>query len=245
MEEMNTQEIKTKKSKKWYQRWWVWLLIIIAAFIAIGQIRNTIEQAQIKEIPNVMSINYADAEKVLSEKGFTVTSIETDASSILSNNKLYNRSVKKGEVFKINDRVSPDYVGQTKDRNITIYYAKDDYTYEKPAETEKPVPTSASQTNKTIESEKIEGSTAAWKQFLKDYEAWFDKYIDILKKYKRNPTDASILSDYSKMVSEMTEWSERAKQYQDELSKDPNASEMLKEYMDTLARITKKASELQ
>lgn len=113
--------------KKLYQKWWIWVigLIIIISIWRIGSI--TIDEAGTKYIPNVMSINYTDAEKVLKKQGFKVTVIETNADSVLSND-VNNRSVKKGEVFKINNETNPDYTyGSTKDKKITIYYAKNDY----------------------------------------------------------------------------------------------------------------------
>lgn len=113
--------------KKLYQKWWIWVigLIIIISIWRIGSI--AIDEAGTKYIPNVMSINYTDAEKVLKKQGFKVTVIETNADSVLSND-VNNRSVKKGEVFKINNETNPDYTyGSTKDKKITIYYAKNDY----------------------------------------------------------------------------------------------------------------------
>ena len=44
-------------------------------------------------------------------------------------------------------------------------------------------------------------------EFLKDYEDFMDRYVEILKKYKSDPTDVSILSDYTTIISEASEWS--------------------------------------
>ncbi len=81
---------------------------------------------------------------------------------------------------------------------------------------------------------------AEWKQFLEDYEAWVDDYIEIVKKYKENPTDISILSDYTEMVSDMADWSERANEVQKELENSPTATV---EYAAELARIAAKLAE--
>jgi hypothetical protein len=37
-------------------------------------------------------------------------------------------------------------------------------------------------------------------QFIKDYEAFADSYVIIFKKYKENPTDASILTEYTEIA---------------------------------------------
>lgn len=57
-----------------------------------------------------------------------------------------------------------------------------------------------------VEKKSSESSTDC-DEFLKGYEKFMDKYIAILKKYKANPTDASILSDYTSMLTEAQEWS--------------------------------------
>ena len=86
----------------------------------------------------------------------------------------------------------------------------------------------------TTSSEAKKDSTsddAEWKQFLKDYEAWVDDYIEIVKKYNNNPTDMSILSDYTEMVSEMAEWSEKADEIELELEDTDAALEYSKEVL--------------
>ncbi len=81
-----------------------------------------------------------------------------------------------------------------------------------------------------------------WRQFLKDYEAWVDSWIEISKKYRENPKDLTIISDYTNMLSEMYEWGERADEYENELKNDDMSSEEFAEYMNTLSRILIKIS---
>ena len=95
--------------------------------------------------------------------------------------------------------------------------------------------------DKTTSTESVKSSTddAEWKQFLKDYEAWVDDYIAIVKKYKENPTDMSILSDYTEMISEMTEWTERA----DEIELELEDTDAALEYSKEILRIAGKLAE--
>lgn len=88
--------------------------------------------------------------------------------------------------------------------------------------------------------DKSENTDTEWKEFLADYEAWVDDYIEIVKKYKENPADTSILSDYSAMLSEMSEWTEKADEIELELE-DTNAAI---EYSAELLRIVAKLSEV-
>lgn len=75
-----------------------------------------------------------------------------------------------------------------------------------------------------------------WRQFIKEYEAWVDNYIAIVQKYQKNPTDASIMSDYTKMIAEAKDWTERAEKIKDEL-KDANA---MADFSAELLRISSK-----
>ena len=101
------------------------------------------------------------------------------------------------------------------------------------------------QTNAKTEESSVAGTAstsdnAQWKQFLKDYEAWVDDYIALMKKYEANPTDASILADYTEMMNEVASWTTRAEEVQKELEASP---EDLAEYTATLARIAEKLAE--
>lgn len=46
-------------------------------------------------------------------------------------------------------------------------------------------------------------------EFLNEYEQFMKEYIVIIKKMKSNPTDMSIMSDYSDMMSEAEEWADK------------------------------------
>lgn len=232
-----------KTTKKMYQRWWVWVIGLIVLFFVWNVGSNTINKARTKEIPNVMSINYTDAETVLKEQGFNVTSIESDAGSVLSNGS-YNRSVKKGEVFKINDKTSPNYYEATKNKKVTIYYAKEDYTYNEPSKESTPTPTiAAAKSDNPVNSTSSSSSESLdWKQFLKDYEAWVDSYVEFMKKYKNNPTDASLIAEYGKLLSETAEWAEKSQKYENQL-KEMSASD-LGEYTKSITRILEKISSI-
>lgn len=98
-----------------------------------------------------------------------------------------------------------------------------------------------------IETQKTEESAAQtkgepeWKQFLKDYEDWMMKYAEVMKKYKDNPADSSILSDYADMMKELADWQSRAETVKNELE---NASPSeVAEYSAELLKIAGKMAE--
>jgi hypothetical protein len=48
-------------------------------------------------------------------------------------------------------------------------------------------------------------------QFCSDYEAFADDYVAFMKKYKANPTDPSMMSEYSEMMSKAADMQESSK----------------------------------
>ena len=198
----------------------------------------TLTSCDEKSIPNVMGVAHEEAKTVLENAGFEVSEIEADASEILPNTS-WNRSVKKDIVFKVNDETNPDYGKKAiaKDNKVVIYYAKEDYVYEKPTDDQKTDDTASKESPQASPST----SNVSWKQFLKDYEKWVDDYIVIMEKYTKNPTDITILSDYMQCMQDIVEWSERADKIEEELEDDLVAQ---KEYIEMLARIVIKLNSI-
>lgn len=78
-----------------------------------------------------------------------------------------------------------------------------------------------------------------WKQFLKEYENWVDDYIKLVKKYAENPSDMSILSEYTKMAADAAEWAEKADKIESEL----NDPKIAAEFSAQLAKIAVKLAQ--
>ena len=267
--------------------WCALVIIAVVLLLFYVESRKNAERAAVRAaefakthtvIPNVMGLAHGDAKAVLEREGHEVTEIEADASSILGIYSYWlneQRSVKKGEVFKVNDVLRPDYTERAnnpyaKDNHVTIYYAKRNYVPDEPdyaesdeEETEdeeaepepEPEEDPESTPTPTLEPKKKEApvkeakatpapkasTTVEWKQFLKDYEAWVDSYIALMAKYEKNPTDITILADYTASVLKLAEWAEKAEAMEDALDDDPAA---LKEYLAMLARIVTKLSKI-
>lgn len=43
-------------------------------------------------------------------------------------------------------------------------------------------------------------------EFLDNYEKWVDSYLEFLEQYLKNPTDAELLSKYTKILEEASSW---------------------------------------
>lgn len=98
-------------------------------------------------------------------------------------------------------------------------------------------PTVAEEKKDKTESDTIDPD---FKAAMDSYEAFFDEYVAIMKKYKQNPTDMSILSDYTKY---MEKYADTMKKFEEWESEDLNAAE-LAYYLDVQNRISKKMLEI-
>ena len=237
-------ELKSKINKKTV------IIGIIALLVIIGAFRSCLssdEKKDFRAVPNIMGVDHTDAKKVLTDAGFEVTEIEADAESVLAGT-IHKRTVKKGQVFKINDESNPNYSDNSyspiaKDQKVVIYYAKEDYTYGSlPTKNNDPTKVNSDDTSTasaTTEAAATTGKkeTVDWKKFIKDYEEWVIDYIEMPEKYNENPNDFLLLADYSKSLIKMVEWAEDAEKLEDDLIDD---AEALSEYLAALSRITAK-----
>ncbi len=79
-----------------------------------------------------------------------------------------------------------------------------------------------------------------FKQTMDDYEAWFDHYCDVMKRYQEDSSDLELLSEMTELISEeATMFDEMENMDQDEM----NTAE-LAYYLEVTARIEKKLLEV-
>lgn len=83
--------------------------------------------------------------------------------------------------------------------------------------------------------------TREWKKFLKEYDAWVNEYIKMLKKYADDPTNLTIISDYAKMMEELGEWEAKSEKIEKELN-EASPTE-LAEYVSEILKIVARISE--
>ncbi|MBR1482547.1 MAG: hypothetical protein IJ598_06225 [Ruminococcus sp.] len=79
------------------------------------------------------------------------------------------------------------------------------------AATEKPTekPTKAPEKNESKPESKADTDsdsvTPSFKETMDSYEAFFDSYIDFMKKYKENPSDLTMITEYSDYISKYSD----------------------------------------
>lgn len=95
---------------------------------------------------------------------------------------------------------------------------------------------SETQDNKSSDDE---GIRSEFKQAMDSYEAFYDEYCDIMKKYSENPTDMSIMSDYMELVGKQ----EQVDKDFEKWNGDMNEAET-KYYMEVTNRVLKKLSDV-
>jgi len=83
----------------------------------------------------------------------------------------------------------------------------------------------------TTSSDVKSESTTDCDEFIKAYEEYADSYIVVLKKYKADPTDATILTEYTEMVQKAAEMQEGA-----ENCTDPKYATKLMEIANKMAK---------
>lgn len=236
------------------------VLVMSLSLAACGGGKNSAN-----EIPDVFGVNYTDAIGILEGDGFEVSAVEASVGSF-SDKLLYPlEKVDKGTVFKIDEYIIDNNGNLNKnydvfydeglvstDKSVVIYYAKEDYVLEKD---EAPVDTTPSTqpstessteatTPHTAEDEKNDtGDNSidpAFKAAMDSYEEFFDEYVAIMKKYKENPTDMSILADYTKYMGQYADTMQKMEDWENE---DLNTVE-LAYYLEVQNRITQKLLEI-
>lgn len=86
-----------------------------------------------------------------------------------------------------------------------------------------------------------DGEKAQWEIFLEEYDEFVDEYVQLFRQYKENPTDLSILEDFTEASSKAEDWASRASDITKELISSPaDAAKFASE----LLEITKKLADI-
>lgn len=112
-------------------------------------------------------------------------------------------------------------------------------TTEPSAETTAPSESNPTET-KPNDTGLVDGMRKDFKDAMDSYEAFIDEYVAFMKKYSDNPSDVSLLADYTKYMSKYTDMVEKFDKWE---SEDLNDAE-LAYYIDVQARVSKKLLEV-
>ena len=79
-----------------------------------------------------------------------------------------------------------------------------------------------------------------FKKTMDDYEAWFDHYCEVMKKYKENPSDLELISEMTELLSEEAEMLDQM----DKMDQSEMSNAELAYYLEVTARIQRKLAEV-
>ena len=79
-----------------------------------------------------------------------------------------------------------------------------------------------------------------FKKTMDDYEAWFDHYCEVMKKYEENPSDLEVLSEMTDLITEEEKMLEQMEAMDESEMNDAE----LAYYIEVTARIEKKLLEV-
>lgn len=244
------------------------LFILIVMSLLLSSCGN--EKAKALKIPDVFGISYTDAITILEDEGFEVKAVETNVDNISEKLLYPLEKVDKGTVFKVDDYILDNLGNLTKnydvfydgefisdDESVVIYYAKEDYVLKKNESVIQETAENDVADNETSknESDIIEKQTTEvkndntidnyglgsdFKAAMDSYEDFIDEYVDFMKKYKANPDDLSLLTEYTDYLSKYAEYVEDFEKWEDE---ELNAAEIVY-YTEVQARVSKKLIEV-
>ena len=112
---------------------------------------------------------------------------------------------------------------------------------EEPAEADIETAESCDAADEDAETEESDSGVISpeFKKTMDDYEAWFDHYCEVMKKYQENPSDLELLTEMSDLIAEETTMLEQLENMDE--SEMNNAE--LAYYIEVTARIEKKLLE--
>ena len=176
-------------------------------------------------IGNTSKDDYNSYVKACSDKGFTVNYNKGDNIYNADNSAGWHVSIK----YEGNNIMH--IVIDAKSENSTAPSASDDTTK---AAQSKPAKTANN------DSDMVDGMHRDFKEAMDSYEEFFDEYVAFMKKYENSDNPMSMLSDYTKFMSQYSETMQKLDEWK---SKDLNTKEAAY-LLDVTNRINKKLLEV-
>ena len=212
------------------------VIAILLSVIFVGCSKSGKQNDESKTVPNVMGVDYNAAKTVLESAGFEVVTIEADAESILPNSA-WDRSVKKGIVFKVNDETYPDYSGDgiftpvAQDNKVFVYYADRDYVYDKDINTDDDIAADENDNRDDTGTDENDNSDQGihTETFEVDEET---PAVPISEE-----ADSSTRTEWKQFLNEYEEWVDRFVLLSKRFEENPSDLSLLSEYLESMQLI--------
>jgi hypothetical protein len=187
-------------------------------------------------IMDVDKNEYKDYVSACKDKGYTVDISNSSTSFSAKNEEGYS-------LYLYYDEDDKEY-------SISLREPEKESTSEENKEESKTTETPKEEKPKTTETPKEEKPKTDtnnndlrpnFKQAMDDYETFINEYVEFMKKYSANPSDTSLLKDYTNY---MTKYSKAMESFEKWDEEDMNDAET-KYYLEVQKRVNKKLSEVQ
>lgn len=176
-------------------------------------------------IMDVDKNEYKDYVSACKDKGYTVDISNSSTSFSAKNEEGYS-------LYLYYDENDKEY-------SISLSEPKKESTSEETKEESKPTETPKEEKPKTDTNNN--GLRPNFKKAMDDYETFMNEYVEFMKKYSANPSDTSLLKDYTNYMTKYTKAMESFEKWDEE---DMNDAET-KYYLEVQTRVNKKLLEVQ
>lgn len=189
------------------------------------------EDSFVVYIGNTSMEDYEKYVKACSDKGFTVNYSKGDDWYYAYNNSGWHLSLKYegNNIMSIGISAPANNPKDSGDSNKSD--AKKDAAKAAPKQA-----TPKAEPKPKTNTKLVNGLRSDFKAAMDSYETVMDEYVAFMKKYKKNPTDKTILNEYSAYLDK---YNDAVKKFNNWHSKDLNSDE-LNYYVDVQARVSKK-----
>lgn len=190
----------------------------------VGKISNESSDSFYVYVGNTSKDDYSAYVNECSAKGFSV-------------------DYDKGENYYNANNVAGYHVSVTYQGNniMTIEIDKPEETKNESSSTnENEQSSNSNETTNNESSDLVNGMRPEFKEVMDSYEAFYDEYCDFMKKYKANPTDITLITEYASMVSKLADMDAKFNAWDESKM---NAAE-LKYYVEVNSRVAQKLLEV-
>ena len=201
----------------------------------VGKITKDSSDAYIVKVGNTSTDDYAEYVEACEEAGFTVDYSKYDESYSASNAEGYKLSLKYIGFNTMEVSIkAPEETKQTESNED-----KSGTENNENSSTDNNTGNDNADTGETTETkdnntELVDGMRPEFKEAMDSYEEFYKEYCDVLKKYSNNPTDLSILTEYTKLMEQSVEMSEKFEAWDEGEMNDVE----LKYYLEVSGRVT-------
>ena len=243
-ESIGKQPKKNASNKKPYNKWWFWGAIVLAIAILVTIILvvlNSNKTAKTEHYDNekvdVNGLTIKEACEKVREKGWTVYEVD----GLDSGGYSVEKSDCSNETHKVSKVSYYDDRSIWSSPSVEIYFTSDKKNEDNNSNNNEDITSEPEESSTSPSTSDSSSTNSSWREVLNDYETWVDEYVTFMKKYKNASSSdmTTMMNDYTELLNQQKEWTDKLNNLRGELS-----SSDLTEYLNTLARINQKLSEL-